>query len=235
MADGMLQSLTAFLWSTGAFVVAIAVLVAVHEFGHFWVARKLGVKVLRFSIGFGKALWSRTDSAGCEYVVATIPLGGYVKMLDEREAPVAETELHASFNRQPVWKRCAIVLAGPAANFLLAMCLFFGLFFGDQQSFVPVVGKVTPDSPAAHAGLQQGQEIVAVDGVATSTRAAVLDALLARMQSPAMAERPPQIERAIHNFKMAVHMRLARAPWTDTQAHEFAAVLDAAAQNIEKI
>ena len=181
MADGMLQSLTAFLWSTGAFVVAIAVLVAVHEFGHFWVARKLGVKVLRFSIGFGKALWSRTDSAGCEYVVATIPLGGYVKMLDEREAPVAETELHASFNRQPVWKRCAIVLAGPAANFLLAMCLFFGLFFGDQQSFVPVVGKVTPDSPAAHAGLQQGQEIVAVDGVATSTRAAVLDALLARM------------------------------------------------------
>lgn len=181
MTDDMLQSLTAFLWSAGAFLVAIAVLVAVHEFGHFWVARKLGVKVLRFSIGFGKTLWSRTDSTGCEYVVAAIPLGGYVKMLDEREAPVAEAEQHASFNRQPVWKRCAIVLAGPMANFLLAMCLFWALFLGDQLSLVPIVGKVVPDSPAAHAGLQAGQEIVAVDGVATPTRAAVLDALLTRI------------------------------------------------------
>ena len=85
MVETVLQSLTGFFWSAGAFVVAIAVLVAVHEFGHFWVARKLGVKVLRFSIGFGKTLWSRTDSSGCEYVVAAIPLGGYVKMLDERE------------------------------------------------------------------------------------------------------------------------------------------------------
>ncbi len=175
------QSVTSFAWSTGAFIVAIAVLVAVHEFGHFWVARKLGVKVLRFSIGFGKALWSRTDRTGCEYVVAAIPLGGYVKMLDEREAPVVEAEQHLSFNRQPVWKRCLIVLAGPMANFLLAIGLFWALFSGSQQSFVPIVGKVKLDSMAAHAGLQAGQEIVAVDGVATPTRSAVLEALLARI------------------------------------------------------
>lgn len=181
MVDTVLQSLTGFLWSAGAFVVTIAVLVAVHEFGHFWVARKLGVKVLRFSIGFGKTLWSRTDSSGCEYVVAAIPLGGYVKMLDEREAPVAEAERHASFNRQPVWKRCAIVLAGPVANFVLAICLFWGMFFGEQLSLVPVVGQVTPNSPAAHAGLQAGQEIVAVDGISTPTRSTVLEALLRRI------------------------------------------------------
>jgi regulator of sigma E protease len=169
------------LWSLGAFVVAVAVLVAVHEFGHFWVARRLGVKVLRFSIGFGKPLWRKTDSTGCEYVVAAIPLGGYVKMLDEREAPVAEADLPQSFGRQPIWKRCLIVLAGPLANFVLAIGLFWGLFLTAQQSLVPVLGKVVPASMAAHAGLQAGQEIVAVDGVATPTRSSVFEALLSRI------------------------------------------------------
>ncbi|MEZ5539666.1 MAG: RIP metalloprotease RseP [Pseudomonadales bacterium] len=180
-ATAIWQSMAGFFWSTGAFIVAIAVLVAVHEFGHFWVARKLGVKVLRFSIGFGKALWCRTDKTGCEFVVAAIPLGGYVKMLDEREAPVAEAELHCSFNRQPVWKRSLIVLAGPMANFLLAAILFSILFSGSQLSLAPTVGKVTPDSLAARAGMQAGQEIIAVDGVATVSRADVLEALIARI------------------------------------------------------
>jgi regulator of sigma E protease len=107
-----------FLVSIPAFIVAIAILVTIHEFGHYWVARKMGVKVLRFSIGFGKPLWSRVAGKDqTEYIIAAIPLGGYVKMLDEREAPVEEHEQHRAFNRQSVWKRIAIVVAGPLFNF----------------------------------------------------------------------------------------------------------------------
>ena len=102
------------------FIIAIGVLVTVHEYGHFWVARKLGVKVLRFSVGFGKPLWSRVARDGTEYVIAAIPLGGYVKMLDEREGDVPPDEAHMAFNRQRLWVRYAIVAAGPAANFAFA-------------------------------------------------------------------------------------------------------------------
>ncbi|MCC7517003.1 MAG: RIP metalloprotease RseP [Pseudomonadales bacterium] len=181
MPDALIQSVLDGLWSAAAFAVAIVVLVAVHEFGHFWVARKLGVKVLRFSIGFGKPLWRWQDSTGCEYVVAAIPLGGYVKMLDEREAPVAEADLPHSFGRQSVWKRCAIVFAGPLANFLLALVLFWGLFLLPQQDLVPVIGKVVPNSLAAQAGAQPEQEILAVDNIPTATRTQVFEALLRRI------------------------------------------------------
>ena len=112
-----------------AFIVAIGILVAVHEFGHFWVARRLGIKVLRFSIGFGKPLWQKVAGKDqVEYVVAAIPLGGYVKLLDEREGNVPAQELPRAFNRQPVWKRIAVLLAGPLFNLIFAVFLYWILF-----------------------------------------------------------------------------------------------------------
>ena len=122
-----------FLQSVLSFVVAIGLLVAVHEFGHFWVARRLGVKVLRFSIGFGRPLWSRRAADGTEYVVAAIPLGGYVKMLDEREDDVPEAERHLAFNRQDLWKRIAIVSAGPLFNFLFAIVAYWAMFVAGNR------------------------------------------------------------------------------------------------------
>jgi regulator of sigma E protease len=147
-----------------AFLVAIGILVAVHEFGHYWVAKKLGFKVLRFSIGFGKPLLMRVgrDADRTEYCVAAIPLGGYVKLLDEREGDVAPEELHRSFTRRPVWHRMAVLLAGPAMNLIFAAALYAVLAMVGSQVVKPVVGQVRLDSPAAAAGLQRGDEIVRV-------------------------------------------------------------------------
>ncbi|MGO2241156.1 MAG: RIP metalloprotease RseP [Halomonas sp.] len=147
-----------------AVIVVLGLLVTFHEFGHFWVARRCGVKVLRFSVGFGKPLWSRVDRQGTEYAIAAIPLGGYVKMLDEREAPVPEDQLDQAFNRKTVWQRIAIVAAGPIANFLLAIVVYWGLFVAGTTVVAPMVGSVIPDSPAEQAGLARGYEIVAVQG-----------------------------------------------------------------------
>ena len=170
-----------FLISVLAFVLALSVLIAVHEFGHFWVARSLGVKVLRYSIGFGRRLWSwRSGPDQTEYVLAALPLGGYVKMLDEREGEVAPEEAHRAFNRQPLAKRFAIVSAGPVFNLLFAVFAYWVMFVNGVPGFKPLIGAVTPDTPAAQAGLHPGQEIVAVDGEATPTWGAVLDALLPR-------------------------------------------------------
>ena len=162
-------------------LVTLGILVAVHEFGHFWVARRCGVKVLRFSIGFGKALWRRTGRDGTEYVIAAVPLGGYVKMLDEREGPVAEEELAFSFNRKPVSARMAIVAAGPAANFVLAIVAFYVLYMIGVPGLAPVIGDIEPGSVAEAAGLERGQEIIAVDGEPTPTRQAVAMQLLKRL------------------------------------------------------
>jgi regulator of sigma E protease len=147
-----------------AFLVAIGILVAVHEFGHYWVAKKLGFKVLRFSIGFGKPLLMRVgrDADRTEYCVAAIPLGGYVKLLDEREGDVLPSELHRSFTRRPVWHRIAVLLAGPAMNLIFASVLYAVLAMAGSQVVKPVVGQVRLDSPAAVAGLQRGDEIVRV-------------------------------------------------------------------------
>ncbi|HET8791414.1 MAG TPA: sigma E protease regulator RseP [Modicisalibacter sp.] len=152
-----------------AVIVVLGLLITFHEFGHFWVARRCGVKVLRFSVGFGKPLWSRFDRHGTEFAIAAIPLGGYVKMLDEREAPVAAEEQHRAFNRQSVWARIAIVIAGPLANFLLAVVGYWLLFVVGTTSVAPVIGEVAPGSPADQAGLSRGQEIVAVQGDRTRT------------------------------------------------------------------
>jgi regulator of sigma E protease len=149
-------------------LVALGVLVTFHEFGHFWVARRCGVKVLRFSVGFGTPLFRWHDRQGTEFVVAAIPLGGYVKMLDEREAEVPAEMLEQSFNRKPVGQRIAIVAAGPIANFLLALLFFWILAMLGSQQVRPVIGSVAPDSIAAQAGLVAGEEIVSVDGKAVT-------------------------------------------------------------------
>jgi regulator of sigma E protease len=147
-----------------AFLVAIGILVAVHEFGHYWVAKKLGFKVLRFSIGFGKPLVMRVgkDADRTEYCLAAIPLGGYVKLLDEREGEVSAAELHRSFTRRPVLHRIAVLLAGPAMNLLFASILYAILAMVGTEIVKPVVGQVRLDSPAATAGLQRGDQIVRV-------------------------------------------------------------------------
>jgi regulator of sigma E protease len=152
------------LFFLAAFLVAIGILVAVHEFGHYWVAKKLGFKVLRFSIGFGKPLVTRVgkDADRTEYCLAAIPLGGYVKLLDEREGEVSEAELHRSFTRRPVLHRIAVLLAGPAMNLLFAAVLYSILAMVGTEIVKPVIGQVRLDSPAAVAGLQRGDEIVRV-------------------------------------------------------------------------
>jgi regulator of sigma E protease len=147
-----------------AFLVAIGILVAVHEFGHYWVAKKLGFKVLRFSIGFGKPLVMRVgkDADRTEYCIAAIPLGGYVKLLDEREGEVSAAELHRSFTRRPTLHRIAVLLAGPAMNLLFAALLYAILAMAGTEVVKPVIGQVRLDSPAAAAGLQRGDQIVRV-------------------------------------------------------------------------
>ncbi|AQT58946.1 RIP metalloprotease RseP [Cellvibrio mixtus] len=164
-----------------SFVVALLILVSIHEFGHFYVARRCGVKVLRFSIGFGKVLWSWRDKQGTEYALAALPLGGYVKMLDEREAPVAEEERSKAFNNKTVWQRIAIVAAGPLANFLLAILLFWILLLQGQRDLIPQIGSVEPGSIAEQAGLEAGQEIIAIDNIPTPTWQALNKALLNRL------------------------------------------------------
>ncbi len=168
------------LLKLSAFLVAIIVLVTVHEFGHFWVARRLGVKVLRFSIGFGRPLltWRRRHDP-TEYMLAAIPLGGYVKMLDEREEPVPEAELPQAFNRQKLWVRSAIVLAGPVFNFLFAFVLYWLLFMAGQSGLKPEIGEVPAHSIAASAGLEAGDWILNVGDRPTPTWSAVWFATLA--------------------------------------------------------
>jgi len=170
-----------FLWNLVAFVIALGVLVSFHEYGHFWVARKLGVKVLTFSVGFGKPLFERTGKDGVRYVLAAIPLGGYVKMLDEREAPVKPDEVSMAFNRQSVWTRIAIVLAGPVANFLLAIALYWIVFISGQNVIIPVVGDIDETSIAGKAGLSYRDQIVAVDGEPVATLQDMTLKLVARI------------------------------------------------------
>lgn len=153
-----------------AFVVTLGLLITVHEYGHFLVARLCGVKVLQFSIGFGRALYTRRlGRDGTEFILAAFPLGGYVKMLDEREAPVAEHELGRAFNRQPVWKRMAVVVAGPLANLLLAIALYWILFLSGVAGLKPVLGEVEAGSAAARASLKAGEVIRKVADVPVDT------------------------------------------------------------------
>ncbi|HVO49106.1 MAG TPA: RIP metalloprotease RseP [Steroidobacteraceae bacterium] len=168
------------VWHALWFIVAVSLLVTVHEFGHYWVARRLGFKVLRFSVGFGKPLISRTAGPDrTEYVIAAIPLGGYVKMLDEREGPVAPSELSRSFTRRPPWQRILVLLAGPGFNIAFAILVLWGMLWVNGVNEVrPVVGDVVQASVAARGGLRSGDEILSINGAAvTGQLDVVLDLL----------------------------------------------------------
>lgn len=168
------------LVSALALIVTLGVLITVHEFGHFWVARRLGVKVLKFSIGFGRPLWRRIGRDGVEYVIAVLPLGGYVKMLDEREGEVAPDERQRAFNRQPVGSRIAIVLAGPAFNFLFAVLAYAFMFMVGIPGVKPLLDESRPKSLAEAGDFRKGDLVMAVDGKATPTLGAVMLALVDR-------------------------------------------------------
>ncbi|ADU68081.1 sigma E protease regulator RseP [Pantoea sp. At-9b] len=169
------------LWSFAAFIVALGVLITVHEFGHFWVARRCGVKVERFSIGFGKALFSRRDRQGTEYVIALIPLGGYVKMLDERVESVPAELRHQAFNNKAVWQRASIIAAGPIANFIFAIIAYWAVFIHGVPGVRPVVGEILNGSVAAEAQITSGMELKAVDGIETPDWDAVRMALIGKI------------------------------------------------------
>jgi regulator of sigma E protease len=152
-----------------AFVFTLALLIVFHEFGHYWVARRMGVKVLRFSVGFGQVVAQRRDRQGTEWALSAIPLGGYVKMLDEREAEVPADQLDQAFNRKPVAARAAIVAAGPLANFLLAILLFWGMFMLGVPTLKPMVAEPPPGSPASTAGIHSGMTITRIGDEATES------------------------------------------------------------------
>ena len=156
-----------FLGSIWWLLVALGLLITFHEFGHYWVARRMGVRVLRFSIGFGKKLWSRQGRDGTEYVIAALPLGGYVKMLDEREGEVGESELDQAFNRKSVWARIAVVIAGPAFNLIFTLLAFWLMFLVGIPESRPIVGQVS--GIAASAGIEPGDRIVSLNGENTDT------------------------------------------------------------------
>ncbi len=174
------------IWYALWYIVAVGFLVIVHEFGHFWVAQRLGFKVLRFSIGFGKPLLRKPVGRDrTEIVLAPIPMGGYVKMLDEREGPVAPADLNRSFTRRPPWQRIVVLFAGPAANVLFAILVLWGMFWvNGATDSRPVVGDVTLSSVAARAGLHSGDDILAVNGSSAADQRDVvfdlLDSILAR-------------------------------------------------------
>lgn len=155
-----------FFWNLGSFIVALGLLITAHEYGHFYVARRCGVKVERFSIGFGKAIWRKVGKDGTEYVVAMIPLGGYVKMLDERVEEVPDEFKHQAFNRKTVWQRIAIVAAGPIANFIFAIVALYFMYLIGVPSLKPVITSTTPGTAAAQIQVTEPMEVTAISGQA---------------------------------------------------------------------
>lgn len=175
-----------FFWSLAAFIVALAILITVHEFGHFWVARRCGVWVERFSIGFGPALWRRKDKQGTEFVIALIPLGGYVKMLDGRIESVAADRQHLAYNTKSVGQRSAIIAAGPIANFLFAIFAYWLVFMQGVPAVKPVIGGIISNSIAEQAHLTAGMELNAVDGIETPDWNAARLALVSKIGNRSM-------------------------------------------------
>jgi regulator of sigma E protease len=188
-------------------LIALGVLVTFHEFGHFYLARRCGVKVLRFSVGFGMPLLRWHDRHGTEFVVAAIPLGGYVKMLDEREGEVPEALLERAFNRKTVGRRMAIVAAGPVANFALALLFFWAVAMLGTQQVRPLIGALEPGSLAAVAGLPVGEEIVAVNGEPTSGWAAVNLQLVRRLGETGelLIDTRLADDQPSHQFRIELH------------------------------
>jgi len=168
-----------FIWNLLAFIILLGILVTGHEYGHFWVARRCGVKVQRFSIGFGKTLWRWFDKQGTEYIIALIPLGGYVKMLDERVDDVSNEDKNKAFNNKSIYQRIAIIAAGPLANFIIAIFAFYIMFLIGVPSVKPIIGAITPNSIVAQAGIKPKSEIISVADNATTTWQDVNMALVA--------------------------------------------------------
>jgi regulator of sigma E protease len=193
---------TSFLWYLGAFVVVLGVLIVVHELGHYLVARWVGVKVLRFSVGFGKPLLSRRFGVdGTEWVLAAFPLGGYVKMLDEREEPVAPEDLHRAFNRLPVRRRALVVVAGPVANLLLAVLVYWSLFVSGVNEIRPILAEPPAGTAAAQAGIEEGDEVRRVSDVAVATLQEFRWQLMKRI-----ADRQP-VRLEVMNQRGEIHYR----------------------------
>jgi regulator of sigma E protease len=164
------------------FLIALIVLIAVHEFGHYWVARRLGVRVLRFSLGFGTVIWRHQKTPmDTEFTLSALPLGGYVRMVDEREAPVAEADLPYAFNRKPLSVRSAVVLAGPLFNFLLAILIYWVTLMWGETGTRPVVGEVVQGTIAAFAGFQEDDEILEVDDTPTPTWVLAVGGIMERL------------------------------------------------------
>lgn len=192
-----------FVISIFAFIFAIGILVVFHEFGHFWVARRFGVKVLRFSVGFGKILLRWKDKHQTEYVLSAVPLGGYVKMLDEREGEVPEHQKKFAFNRKSVWVRFAIVLAGPLFNFLFAFLAFWLMFIIGISGWIPLVGEVKEHSIAATSGVMAGEEIISVEHIATNTWQQVIKELMKKLgDRDALEIQGKQTDGSIHNHHL---------------------------------
>lgn len=224
-----------FLQTVLSLLVALSLLIAVHELGHFLVARWCGVKVLRFSIGFGRPLWQRTfGDDKTEFTLATIPLGGYVKMLDEREGEVAEAELPRAFNNQTLAKRSAIVAAGPMFNFFFAVFAYWLMFVLGVPGVKPLVDTVSPQTIAYEAGLRGGEEIIAVNGDATPTWQAAMEAIipLALLQEPVkltLFDRGLSVERVLDTSKLSAMQKpteMAEQIGLKPQRLHIAAVID---------
>ena len=185
-----------------AFLLTLGVLITIHEYGHYRVARLCGVKVLQFSIGFGRALYKRRfGKDGTEFILAAFPLGGYVRMLDEREAPVPEVELHRAFNRQAIWKRMAIVIAGPLANLLLAVLLYWLLFMAGVTGLKPTLGDIKPGSAAAHASMRAGEVVRKIGGEPVSSWQDVRWQILQQSMKASTVE----VEAANGNNELRLH------------------------------
>lgn len=185
-----------------AAILLLGPLVAIHEFGHFWVARRLGVKVLVYSIGFGPVLWKRQSKDGVQYQLAAIPLGGYVRMADEREGEVAAEDLPRAFNRQSPWARIAIVAAGPLINLMFAVLLFWLLFLPPSEQLNTRVHQVIPNSVAAQAGLMAGDRIIQVDGQPTTTLEELNYALLDRMGESGTVHVTAERHQQVHTYPL---------------------------------
>ncbi|PTB89949.1 zinc metallopeptidase RseP [Pseudidiomarina aestuarii] len=192
------------LWTLAAFVVTLGILVTIHEFGHYWVARRCGVKVLTFSVGFGKALWSRQAQDGTVYQVGIIPLGGYVRMLDARVDEVSASEYPVSFNAQSVSKRAAIVAAGPIANFLLALLVLWLMYVIGVPSVKPIVGSVTPQSIAAQSDIETPAEIISINDRITRDWQAVNLALAAELGNDTVTIRLRDDNNRVQDVQLAI-------------------------------
>lgn len=188
-----------------AAIFLLGPLIAIHEFGHYWVARKLGVKVLVYSIGFGPTVLNWTSKkSGIQYRLSALPLGGYVKMLDEREGDVKPEDLPFAFNRQSPWKRIAVVAAGPLINLIFAVLLFWILFLPQQEQLNTRIGKVMPETPAAIAGLQVGDKVVAIDGKTPPTWEALNFALVDRAGETGQIQVQAEHQGQLKNFSLPI-------------------------------